>query len=197
MDRRTRSNDSISTQFPAEWQNYYNTSQQAPRQVSLPQETYVEVGVPQQGSLTKATEPPSSPSTSQPTVIGSPGLESVLSTDDKEVYNRPGRPPARSPAHPSRKRIWGLPKKWFLVAAGLATCIIVALAVALGVVFGTRKSSYVALHQLMAVMHNADACFFLALMVRPWCQRTVHYPSQRQLVQCPISAIQTSMSAAH
>ena len=166
MDRKTRSNESMSSQLsgaqahlPAEWQSFYNTSQQAPRQVSPPQESYPEVGVSQQGSPTKGTEPPSSSSTTQPPVIGSPGLESVVSTEDKEVYNGTGDPSAPSPAHPSQKRICGLPKKWFLVAAGLATCIIVALAIALGVVFGTRNSSYVTLHQVMAIMHKADGCF--------------------------------------
>ena len=165
MDRKTRSNESISTlsgaqtQFPAEWQSYYNTSQQAPRQVSPPQETYVGLGVSQQGSVTKGTEPSSSSTSQQPAVIGSPGLASVVSTEDKEVYNSTENPAARSPAHRSKKSICGLQKKWFLIAAGLATCIIVALAIALGVVFGTRKSSYVTLHQLMAVMHKADACF--------------------------------------
>ncbi|KAF7513005.1 hypothetical protein GJ744_011271 [Endocarpon pusillum] len=174
MDRTTRSIESMSsqlsgaqTQLPTEWQDFYNTSQQAPRQVSPPQETYREVGVSQQGSLTEGTEPPSSATTTQPPVIGSPGLESVVSTEDKEVVNGPGQPPvigfpglesvvspknkevhngtgdpsASPPAYAPRKRICGLPKKWFLVAASLATCIIVALAIALGVVFGTRGSS--------------------------------------------------------
>lgn len=166
MDGRTRSNESMSsqlsgaqTQLPAEWQSFYNTSQQAPRQVSPPQETYREVGISHQGSLTRGTEPPSSTTTTQPPVIGSPGLESVVSTDDKEVYNGTGDPSAPPPAHPPRKRICGLPKKWFIVAAGLATCIIVALAIALGVVFGTRRSSYVPLHQVMAIVHRADGCF--------------------------------------
>lgn len=166
MDRKARSNESMSsqvsgaqTQFPAEWQSFYNTSQQAPGQVSPPQETYREVGVSQQGSLTRETEPPSSTTTAQPPVIGSPGLESVVSTDEKEVYNATGDPSAPSPAHPPRKRICGLRKKWFLVATGLATCIIVALAIALGVVFGTRNSSYVPLHPVMAIVHRADGCF--------------------------------------
>jgi hypothetical protein len=76
----------------------------------------------------------------------------VVSTGDKEVYNGVGYHSAHPPAVPPRKRICGLPKNWFLVAAGLATCVMLAIAIALGVVFGTRKSSYVTLHEVMAMM---------------------------------------------
>jgi hypothetical protein len=159
MEGQTRVNKSIShqlsgaqNQFPTEWQSFYNNAEEAPRQVSPPQEAYLDVEPSQQGSLTKATEPPSSPSTTQNPVIGSPGLESVVSTGDKEVYNSVGYHAAHPPAVPPRKRICGLPKKWFLVAAGVATCVMVAIAIALGVVFGTRKSSYVTLREVMAMM---------------------------------------------
>jgi hypothetical protein len=152
MDRQTL-NRSISprlsgaqNELPTEWQSYYNTSQQAPHPVSPPQEAYQDLEVSQQGSLTKATEPPSSLSTSPHPVIDSPGLESVVSTGEKEVYNGRGYHSAHAPAVLPKKRICGLPKKWFLVAAGLATCVIVVVVIAVGVVFGTRKSSYVTMY---------------------------------------------------
>lgn len=108
--------------------------EQAPQQ-----ETFTEVSSTVLGSQ-NGKDPPLSPSPSGQRDIGSPGLESVAS-DDKEVYDGKERAPQNPPAPPPKRRICGLPKKWFLLVTGLAVCIIVALAVALGVVFGTRDSS--------------------------------------------------------
>ena len=79
--------------------------------------------------------------------VTSPGLESIWSGEaDKEVYSRVGTPSGYSnTSHPStnarkKERICGVRRKWFFFIAALITCIIVAVAVALGVVFGTRHS---------------------------------------------------------
>ena len=78
--------------------------------------------------------------------VTSPGLESIWSGEaDKEVYSRAGTPSGYSnTSHPSTaprtNRVCGVRRKWFFFIAALITCIIVALAVALGVVFGTRHS---------------------------------------------------------
>lgn len=73
----------------------------------------------------------------------SPGLQSIWSGEaDKEVY-RSGAVPTTSNGPvgtPMKKRICGMRRKWFFLIAALITCIIIAVAVPVGVVYGTRNS---------------------------------------------------------
>ena len=66
---------------------------------------------------------------------------------DKEVYRPAGYPPgtpsassATGPPPETKRRIWGVPRKWFFIITGLAACMIIGLAVGLGVGLGTRHS---------------------------------------------------------
>lgn len=78
--------------------------------------------------------------------ISSPGLQNVYGREgEKEVYQST-YPVAATPTHSQfeqeerRRRICGLPKKWFLILAGLILLAIIAVAAALGAVFGTKHS---------------------------------------------------------
>jgi hypothetical protein len=83
--------------------------------------------------------------------VASSGLQSVWTEEaDKEVYRVAGYPsgtpsgdsaaskPVESPG--GKRRIWGVPMKWFFIIAGLAACIIIGLGVGLGVGLGMHHS---------------------------------------------------------
>jgi hypothetical protein len=83
--------------------------------------------------------------------VGASALQSNWPGEaDKEVYRPLGYPSGTPSAHSAtshppeaphaKRRICGVPIKWFFIIAGLATCIIIGLAVGLGVGLGTRHS---------------------------------------------------------
>jgi hypothetical protein len=83
--------------------------------------------------------------------MGASALQTIWPGEtDKEVY-RPPRYPSGTPSahsatsHPleppnAKRRICGVPFKWFLIIVALAACTIIGLAVGLGVGLGTRHS---------------------------------------------------------
>ena len=89
---------------------------------------------------------PLSPSTiAQYSEVHSPDPEAIPENlGEKEVYRYKAyptvAPSSLQPATPpvTRKRICGLPKRWFLAIALLLLCAVIAIAVSLGVVLGTR-----------------------------------------------------------
>jgi hypothetical protein len=79
--------------------------------------------------------------------VGAPALQSIWPGEaDKEVYRPAGYPPGTpSAGHPpetphAKRRICGVPIRWLFIIAGLATCMIIGLAVGLGVGLGTHHS---------------------------------------------------------
>jgi hypothetical protein len=96
--------------------------------------------------LTK-DRPLSPSSTAQYSEVNSPGLQSVYEKEgEKEVIKNNAYPVIAAglqpeEAGPHRKgRICGIPRMWFFILAALALIAIIAIAVACGVVFGTRHS---------------------------------------------------------
>jgi hypothetical protein len=108
---------------------------------------YVELSAPGiQPSHSVQAEKEAAHTTEKETCHAPAEKEFVPDTDgDKEVYVYPrdakelpaGRD--RSPQPSQKNRMCGLPRSWWLVLAAFITCII-ALAVALGVVFGRKHS---------------------------------------------------------
>ena len=91
--------------------------------------------------------PLSPSSTAQYSEVNSPGLQSVYEKEgEKEVIKNNAYPVIAAglqseEAGPHRKgRICGIPRMWFFILAALALIAIIAIAVACGVVFGTRHS---------------------------------------------------------
>ena len=90
--------------------------------------------------------PLSPSSTAQYSEVNSPGLQSVYEKEgEKEVFKNQtyavhvagsGQPEAEADR---RGRICGIPKTWFFLVAALVL-VAIAVAVACGVVFGTRHS---------------------------------------------------------
>jgi hypothetical protein len=96
---------------------------------------------------TPKDRPLSPSSTAHYSEVNSPGLQSVYEKEgEKEVIKNDAYPvyaagPQSQEAEPHRKgRICGLPKVWFFILAALVLIAIIAIAVACGVVFGTRHS---------------------------------------------------------
>jgi hypothetical protein len=92
-------------------------------------------------------ERPLSPSSTRYSEVNSPGLQSVYEKEgEKEVIKNNTYPvyapgPQSQETEPQRKgRICGLPKLWFFILAILVLIAIIAIAVACGVVFGTKHS---------------------------------------------------------
>lgn len=73
----------------------------------------------------------------------SPGLSSVVDTEyEKEavtdqVYTAP---PSTDPKEAEKKTVCGIRRPWFLLVLKAATCIAIAVGVALGVTLGRKKS---------------------------------------------------------
>jgi hypothetical protein len=83
--------------------------------------------------------------------VAPPGLQAVWPEEaDKEVYRvagfPSGTPSGNSASSPpvesvgTKRRVCGLPVKWFFIVTGLAACIIIGLAVGLGVGLGSHHS---------------------------------------------------------
>jgi hypothetical protein len=102
----------------------------------------------QTGSVGSAKERPLSPSsTAQYSEVNSPGLQSVYEKEgEKEVIKNQAyatyAPRSQSgEAEPHRSgSICGVSKTWFFILAALVLLAIIAVAVACGVVFGTKHS---------------------------------------------------------
>ncbi len=95
------------------------------------------------------SRPLSPSSTYRQSEVGSAGLESVYEKEgQKEVYQSiypVGVVPYQQPHDPAeqqrkRRRVCGMAMKWCLVLTALILVAIIAVAVALGVVFGTKHS---------------------------------------------------------
>jgi hypothetical protein len=98
------------------------------------------------GPIGSARDRPLSPSsTAQYSEVNSPGLQSVYEKEgEKEVIKNQAyaaySPNSQSQeAEPHRNgRVCGIPKTWFFILAALVLIAIIAVAVACGVVFGTK-----------------------------------------------------------
>jgi hypothetical protein len=96
----------------------------------------------------RSKDRPLSPSsTAQYSEVNSPGLQSVYEKEgEKEVIKNnvypvdaAGLQSEEAGSH-RRGRICGIPKMWFFLLAALVLMAIIAIAVACGVIFGTRHS---------------------------------------------------------
>lgn len=96
---------------------------------------------------TPRDRPLSPSSTARYSEVNSPGLQSVYEKEgEKEVIKNQAYPvyvagPRSHDEEPRRKsRICGMPKLWFFILSALLLIAIIAIAVACGVVFGTKHS---------------------------------------------------------
>lgn len=97
---------------------------------------------------TPKDRPLSPSSTARYSEVNSPGLQSVYEKEgEKEVIRHQSQPiyvqgpRSHDEEHPRKSRICGLSKLWFFGLAALVLIAIIAIAVACGVVFGTKHSN--------------------------------------------------------
>jgi hypothetical protein len=110
---------------------------------SLPAADHIQV----EPNRSTKDRPLSPSSTAQYSEVNSPGLQSVYEKEgEKEVIknnvypvNAAGLQSEEAGFH-RRGRICGIPKMWFFLLAALVLMAIIAIAVACGVIFGTRHS---------------------------------------------------------
>ena len=95
---------------------------------------------------TAHSSPPSLGSNPLPSDTGSPGLQSLSEREDEKVGEQKVFPAGDAAPHKHgssrgrrQSRLCGLPKKRFLVLAGLLLCTVFVLSLVLGIVLGMQK----------------------------------------------------------